>query len=108
MVDMKLGCRLRCWNDTGRRIAQRYGSMFQQVQSLESFCGTAMAEVPLSNDSIVTNWRGRRRKWFDPNLKILCLYFLYLILPATLGPGVYSASNRNKYQKYKNNNASGE
>jgi hypothetical protein len=26
---------------------------------------------------------------------------IYLILPATLGPGVYSASNRNEYQKQK-------
>jgi hypothetical protein len=27
-------------------------------------------------------------------------YFsIYLILPAALGPGVYSASNKNKYQK---------
>jgi hypothetical protein len=25
---------------------------------------------------------------------------LHLILPATLGPGVYSASNRNEYQKH--------
>jgi hypothetical protein len=24
------------------------------------------------------------------------------LLPAALGPGVYSASNRNKYRKYKN------
>jgi hypothetical protein len=28
-------------------------------------------------------------------------------LPAALGPGVYSASNRNEYQKHKNN-VSGE
>jgi hypothetical protein len=27
----------------------------------------------------------------------------YLIFPATLGPEVYSASNRNEYQKQKNN-----
>jgi hypothetical protein len=26
-------------------------------------------------------------------------FLIYLILPAALGPGVYSASNRNKYQK---------
>jgi hypothetical protein len=32
---------------------------------------------------------------------------IYLILPAPLAPGVYSASNRNKYQKHKNN-VSGE
>jgi hypothetical protein len=33
---------------------------------------------------------------------------LEIILPAALGPGVYSASNRNEYQKQKNNNVSGE
>jgi hypothetical protein len=33
---------------------------------------------------------------------------IYLILPATLGPLIYSASNRNEYQKHKNNNVSGE
>jgi hypothetical protein len=32
---------------------------------------------------------------------------IYLILSATLGPGVYSASNRNEYQKQKDN-VSGE
>jgi hypothetical protein len=32
---------------------------------------------------------------------------IYLILPASLGPGVHSASNRNEHQKQKNN-VSGE
>jgi hypothetical protein len=32
---------------------------------------------------------------------------IYIILPAALGPGVYSASNRNEYQKPRNN-VSGE
>jgi hypothetical protein len=31
-----------------------------------------------------------------------------LILPAALGPGIYSASNRNEYQKHKNNDVSGD
>jgi hypothetical protein len=31
-----------------------------------------------------------------------------LILPAALGPGVDTASNRNEHQKHKNNNVSGE
>jgi hypothetical protein len=30
-------------------------------------------------------------------------FSVYLILPAALGSGVYSTSNRNKYQKQKNN-----
>jgi hypothetical protein len=34
------------------------------------------------------------------------IFPIYLILPVALGPGVYSASNRNEYQKHKNNNVS--
>jgi hypothetical protein len=30
-------------------------------------------------------------------------FSIYLILPAAFGPGVYSASNGNEYQKQKNN-----
>jgi hypothetical protein len=30
-------------------------------------------------------------------------FSIYLILPAALGPGVYSASNRNEYRKQENN-----
>jgi hypothetical protein len=36
------------------------------------------------------------------------IFYIYLILPAALGPGVYSASKRNEYQKRTNNNVSGE
>jgi hypothetical protein len=35
------------------------------------------------------------------------IFLVYLILPAALDPGVYSASNRNEYQK-QNSNVSGE
>jgi hypothetical protein len=31
------------------------------------------------------------------------VFFNYLILPAALGPGVYSACNRNEYQRQKEN-----
>jgi hypothetical protein len=34
-------------------------------------------------------------------------FYHYLILPVALGPGVYSASNRNEYQKHKNNVSGG-
>jgi hypothetical protein len=51
-------------------------------------------------------------QWFrhyDTSRKVACsrpevvIYFfsIYLILPAALGPGVHSASNRNEYQKQK-------
>jgi hypothetical protein len=35
--------------------------------------------------------------------KMNVFFSIYLILSVTLGPAVYSASNRNKYQKQKNN-----
>jgi hypothetical protein len=35
-------------------------------------------------------------------------FLTYLILPAALGPWVYSASKRNEYRKHINNNVSGE
>jgi hypothetical protein len=31
------------------------------------------------------------------------IFSIYVILPAALGPGIYPASNRNEYQKQKNN-----
>jgi hypothetical protein len=39
----------------------------------------------------------------DPMMWMHFFFSIYLILPAALGPGVYSASNRNEYQKQKNN-----
>jgi hypothetical protein len=45
--------------------------------------------------------RGFETRWGD------WFFSVYLILPAALGPEVYSASNRNEYQKHKNN-VSGE
>jgi hypothetical protein len=47
--------------------------------------------------------RSRNR---DPMTMFFFFFLIYLILPGALGPGVYSASNRNEYQKQKN--ASGE
>jgi hypothetical protein len=34
-------------------------------------------------------------------------FSIYLFLPGALGPGVHSASNRNEYQKQKNNVSGG-
>jgi hypothetical protein len=41
-------------------------------------------------------------RWFE-NRWGEWIFSIYLILPAALDPGVYSASNRNEYQKQKNN-----
>jgi hypothetical protein len=35
--------------------------------------------------------------------QVFAFFSIYLILPAALGPGVYSAYNRNEYQKQTNN-----
>jgi ABC-type dipeptide/oligopeptide/nickel transport system permease component len=36
------------------------------------------------------------------------IIIIFIILPAAPGPGVYSACNRNEYQKHKNNHVLGE
>jgi hypothetical protein len=46
--------------------------------------------------------RGFETRWGER------MFSIYLILPASLGPGIHSASNRNEYQKLKNNEVSGE
>jgi hypothetical protein len=62
---------------------------------------------PLCPSSCVTYWhfthlcykpesRGFETRWGE------CNFSIYLILPAALGPGAYSASNRNEYHKMKN------
>jgi hypothetical protein len=43
----------------------------------------------------------------ETQLSKLIYFSILLILPAALGPGIHSASNRNDYQKQKNN-VSGE
>jgi hypothetical protein len=40
--------------------------------------------------------------------EVIGFFSIYLILPAALGPVVCSVSNRNEYQKQKNNNVCGE
>jgi hypothetical protein len=36
----------------------------------------------------------------DPDRRMIC-FSIYLIIPAELGPGIHSASNRNENQKEK-------
>jgi hypothetical protein len=45
---------------------------------------------------MLQTWRSRVQ---DPMKRMILL--IYLILPVALSPGVYSASNRNEYQKHK-------
>jgi hypothetical protein len=55
--------------------------------------------IPYAGCSVVVE--AGRFKVRDPTFSI------YLILPAALGPGVYSPCNKNEYEKQKNN-VSGE
>jgi hypothetical protein len=47
------------------------------------------------------------RSWVRDMMRSLNYFSIYVIIPVALDPGVYSASNRNEYQKQKIN-ASGE
>jgi hypothetical protein len=40
---------------------------------------------------------------YEPEGPVRWILLIYFILPGALGPGVYSAPNRNEYQKQKNN-----
>jgi hypothetical protein len=44
----------------------------------------------------------------SPSMGELCFFLWIPLRLAALGPGVHSASNRNEYQKKKNNNVPGE
>jgi hypothetical protein len=57
-------------------------------------CGSVVAETLCLQD--------KRSRVRDP-MRWMTFFSMYLILPAALGPGVHSASNRNEYQKQKNN-----
>jgi hypothetical protein len=57
-----------------------------------------IAQIKIS----VTSWKVAGSRPNEVN------FFNLLILPAVLGPGVHSASNRNEYQKHKNNKVSVE
>jgi hypothetical protein len=46
-----------------------------------------------------TTWKATGSRPVEVNK----FFLIYLIFQATLGPGIYSASNRNEYQKQKNN-----
>jgi hypothetical protein len=62
-----------------------------------------------SSSVVLTRLSGPRKGTGDTELLSKPIYYrcvessIYLILPAALGPGIYSAFNRNEYQKQKNN-----
>jgi hypothetical protein len=84
----------------------------QSVANVRKAFGSILGNnfsIPLSV-ALVALWL----RHYATNRKVLgsipdeVMFSIYLIPPAALGPGVYSASNRNEYRKHKNNNVSGE
>jgi hypothetical protein len=73
-------------------------SLYQWILVYIRACGSVVVKAPCYQ----LEGRGFKNRWDD------WIFSIYLILPDTLGPGIYSASNRNEYQKHKNNNVSGE
>jgi hypothetical protein len=67
----------------------------------ELYKGAAHGSIVVKALCYKPEGRGFETRWGEWFLSI------YLILPVALGPGVYSAPNRNEYQKHKNN-VSGE
>jgi hypothetical protein len=64
---------------------------------INSFCTLAVARGSVVNNALCYKPKGRG---FETGFNVF--FLIYLILPAALDPGVYSASNRNEYQKQKN------
>jgi hypothetical protein len=65
--------------------------------SMDVIWGGARRSIMVKALCYIPEGRGFETRWDE--------WFLsnYVILPATLDPGVYSASNRNEYQTHKNN-----
>jgi hypothetical protein len=83
--------------------------------------------VGITDGNEVRHWEGHRwlgmhtmvhEDWYGHSDNIICykpevhefetrwsgwFFSIYLIIPAALGPGIYSDSNRNEYQKQKSN-----
>jgi hypothetical protein len=51
-------------------------------------------------------WKRDRNRRVVDSTPDEVIFSIYLILLATLGRGIYSASNRNEYRKHKNNASS--
>jgi hypothetical protein len=84
-----------------RAVAGKVSSVQQDSQKLISLKLGGCSSVVVKVLFYKPEGRGFETRWVER------IFSIYLILPATPGPGVYSASNRKAYQKQKNN-VSGE
>jgi hypothetical protein len=65
---------------------------------------------PKKTSQIALVTGSKQNKWGAGSIpdEVIGFFSVDLILPAALGPGVYSASNRNEYQELIKNNFPGE
>jgi hypothetical protein len=84
--------------------------MGQKIKGLRVICFLVISSATIKNvrGSLVVEalcYKPEGRRLLTRRGKLI--FSMYLILPAALGPGVYSACNRNMYKGQKNN-VSGE
>jgi hypothetical protein len=102
----------KVWNIFSSPTVLRSLSLYHQKllyhQRLDSATALIIIKLDGARGSVVIKalcykpeGRGFENRWGD------CISSVYLIIPAALGPGFHSTSNRNEYRKQKNN-ASGE
>jgi hypothetical protein len=70
--------------------------------------GGILCVILVSGEPIYVNIGAVGKKSNKSSIPDEVNFLIYLTLPAALGPGVYSASNRNEYQKHKNYQVTGE
>jgi hypothetical protein len=80
------------------KVTDNYQNYYSIIFGLRLMFGVrARCSIVVKALCYIREGRGFETRWCDWFISI------HLILPVALGPGVYSASNRNEYQKHKNN-----
>jgi hypothetical protein len=88
----------------GNRVFRKVTASLRMCTRPESYCKITLSFSSSNWDIRYISYRTRKVAGSIPEE----VNFKYLFLPAALGPGVYSVSNRNEYRKHKNNNVYGE
>jgi hypothetical protein len=90
------------WYEYHLKAQQKHHQLSDTIKFLAQTLGTIFP-ISFATGHTVVSWslQARRLRVGDPMRQMT--FFHYIILPAALGPGVPSASNRNGHQKQKNN-----